>query len=271
MNRKSLTERSKILQCLIEGNSVRGTSRLMNCSKDTVLKLLVETGEACSAYQDKYLRNLSCKHVQVDEIWSYVYSKRKNTEHGDRDSAGDMWTWTAIDADTKLILCWAVGPRTAQMAKSYIAQVASRVNGRIQLTTDGFHSYPDAVESAFGSDIDYAALIKQYERLGSGDMGPQIYQGSLKSVLSGRPLNERITTSHVERQNLTMRMSIRRFARKTNAFSKKLENHCHALAIHFFHQNFIRVHGSLRTTPAMASGVTQKLWEMEDMVLLTEV
>ncbi len=262
MNRKSISERTRIVQLLVEGNSLRSTSRIADCSINTVTKILIQTGAASGLYQDSIFFDLPCKNLQVDEIWSFVYAKSKNVRD-DMPPAGNVWTWTAICADTKLVPTWRIGSRDAQTAKEFIADLAPRMRGRVQLTSDGFSKYKDAVEESFGADIDYSMLIKQYDE-------NQRYIGALKSAQIGQPDNSKITTAHVERQNLTMRMSIKRFARKTNAFSKKIENHCHAISLHFMYYNFCRIHKSLRISPAMAAGVTDRLWSIEDVVSMTD-
>jgi IS1 family transposase len=268
MNRKSTKDRAQILQLLVEGNSLRSTSRITGASKNTVTKLLVEVGEACAWYQDKHLVNLPCKRVQVDEIWSFVYSKAKNVPDGMEGNAGDIWTWTAIDAETKLVPSWRVGSRDAEAANDFIKDLAGRMASRIQLTSDGFKPYMQAVEGAFGADIDYAMLIKIYGTSPSGKTrySPGEFIGIQHRTLTGAPDKKYISTSFAERQNLNMRMSMRRFTRLTNAFSKKVENHCHAIALHFMHYNFCRIHKSLRVSPAMAAGVTQTLWTLEGVI-----
>lgn len=273
MNRKSTKERAQILQLLVEGNSLRATSRITGASINTVTKLLVEAGEACAWYQDTNLRNLPCKRVQVDEIWSFVYSKQKNVPEGMEGEAGDVWTWTAIDADTKLVPSWRVGSRDAEAASDFMQDLASRMASRIQLTSDGHKPYLSAVEGAFGADIDYAMLIKLYGSTTEGQKrySPAHVVGAQKGIINGTPDKKHISTSYAERQNLTMRMSMRRFTRLTNAFSKKVENHCHAIALHFMHYNFCRIHKSLRVTPAMAAGVTDKLWSLEDVVTMLDM
>lgn len=265
MNRKSLADRAKILQLLVEGNSLRSTSRIADCSINTVTKLLVETAEACAGYQDKHLVNLPCKRIQVDEIWSFVYSKDKNTAPG--EYGGSVWTWTSICADTKLVPSWLIGGRDAETGKEFMRDLASRMRDRIQLTSDGFTKYRDAVEEAFGPNVDYAMLVKVYD---DESKKREKYLGAIRSVQMGSPDIDYATTAHVERQNLTMRMSIRRFGRKTNAFSKKVENHAHAVALHFMYYNFCRIHKSLRVTPAMADGVTDMLWSLEDVVRMAD-
>ncbi len=277
MNKKSIKERAQILSLLVEGNSLRATTRIIRdiqggCSINTVTKLLEEVGEACAWYQDKNLRNLPCKRVQVDEIWSFVYSKQKNTPDEKKDVAGDVWTWTAICADTKLIPSWRIGSRDAATAQDFIADLAGRMAERIQLTSDGFTKYKDAVENSFGADVDYAMLVKIYGDSVEGQKrySPAHCTGAQKRRITGNPEQSHVSTSYVERQNLTMRMSMRRFTRLTNAFSKKLDNHAHAIALHFMHYNFVRIHKSLKVTPAMAANVTQNLWSLEDVVKMSD-
>jgi len=268
MNRKSTTERAKILQLLVEGSSLRSTSRITGASINTVTKLLVEAGEACAWYQDKHLVNLPCRRVQVDEIWSFIYAKEKNVTQDMKEGSGDVWTWTAIDADTKLVPSWRIGSRDADAANDFMKDLAGRMASRIQLTSDGHKPYMQAVEGAFGAYIDYAMLIKIYGTSPSGvtRYSPSPFVGARHRKLSGTPDRKHISTSFAERQNLTMRMSMRRFTRLTNAFSKKVENHGHAIALYFMHYNFCRIHKSLRVSPAMAAGVSQTLWTLEDVV-----
>lgn len=244
----------------------------MGVSKNTVAKLLADAGHACADYQDRTFRGLTCKRVQVDEIWSFVYSKQKNTPEEKRGEAGDVWTWTAIDADTKLVLSWLVGGRDAEYANAFMEDVAGRLAHRVQLTSDGHYAYLDAVERAFGADVDYAALIKIYGQAPEGQRrySPAVCVGARRDTVTGRPDKAHISTSYVERQNLTMRMHMRRFTRLTNAFSKKIDNHAHAVALHFMYYNFVRIHKTLRMTPAMAAGVTDKLWEVSDIVQVLE-
>lgn len=277
MNRKSIKERAQILSLLVEGNSLRATTRIIRetqggCSINTVTKLLEEIGEACAWYQDKNLRNLPCQRVQVDEIWSFVYSKQKNVPEGMEGEAGDVWTWTAIDADTKLVPSWRIGSRDSEVAHDFVGDLASRMANRIQLTSDGYKLYVNAVESAFGADVDYAMLVKIYGDNVEGQKrySPAQCTGAVKQEMVGKPDVKHISTSFAERQNLTMRMSMRRFTRLTNAFSKKVENHGHAIALHFMHYNFCRIHKSLKVTPAMAAGVSQTLWSLEDVVKMAD-
>jgi IS1 family transposase len=274
MNKKSTKDRAKILQLLVEGNSLRATSRIAGCSINTVTKLLVEVGLACMAYQDKHLRNLPCKRLQVDEIWSFVYAKAKNVPEEKEGQAGDVWTWTALDADTKLMVSWMVGGRDAGTAQTFMNDLAPRLANRVQLTTDGLKAYVNAVDGAFGSNIDFAQLVKIYGNPG-GDTPEKRYSpgeccGTIKNRIMGNPDQKHISTSHAERANLTMRMCMRRFTRLTNGFSKKVENHCHAIALHFMYYNFCRIHKTLRVSPAMAAGVSDKLWSLEDVVEMTD-
>lgn len=272
MNKKSTKERAHILNLLVEGNSLRSTSRIAGVSLNTVMKLLKEVGEACSWYQDKNFINLPCKRVQVDEIWSFVYAKERNVTEEMQGNAGDVWTWTAIDADTKLVPSWCVGGRDAEAANEFIKDLAGRMAGRIQLTSDGHKAYLEAIEGAFGADIDYAMLIKLYGSTSEGQKrySPAACVGACKNIVSGRPKQNHIGTLHVESNNLTMRMFMRRFTRLTNAFSKKVENHCHAISLHFMYYNFCRIHKSLRIAPAMAVGVSEKSWDLKDVVEMSD-
>ena len=254
--------------------AIRATARMTGASKNTVLKLLVDIGEVCAEFQDGAFRNLGCKRVQCDEIWSFCLKKNAKATEKEKaaGTAGDVWTWTAIDADTKLVPCWMVGGRDAGYAWEFMHDLASRLSNRVQLTTDGHKPYLEAVGDAFGSDIDYAMLVKLYGKEPAGERrySPAHFTGSKRRVVEGDPDKEHISTSYVERQNLTMRMSMRRFTRLTNAFSKKVENHAHAIALHYMYYNFVRIHRSLRVTPAMAAGVTDRLWDLEDIVGLLE-
>ncbi len=258
---------------LVEGNSLRATSRLADVSINTVTKLLVSLGLACERYQQEKLCNLPCKRIQCDEIWSFCYAKQKNVpaDKQGQFGYGDVWTWTALCADTKLICCWQIGTRGASSAYALMHDLASRLANRIQLTTDGHRVYADAVESAFGPDIDYAMLIKVYgadREESEARYSPAGYMGCRTIPIMGNPKAEDISTSYVERQNLTMRMGMRRFTRLTNAFSKKVENHAAMVAIHFLYYNFGRIHKTLRVTPAMQAGLADHVWSLEEIVLL---
>ncbi len=274
MNKLPIAKRAQILGLLVEGTSLRATSRLADCSINTVTKLLVDIGTACTEYQDRTLRNLTCKRVQVDEIWSFVYAKDKNVASAKAapDKAGDVWTWTAIDADTKLVASWMIGSRGYITARAFIDDLAERMANRIQLTSDGHKAYLQAVEESFGGAIDYAQLIKVY---GAAPESEKRYSaaeciGTELKTVSGNPDPSHISTSFVERQNLTMRMLMRRFTRLTNAFSKKIENHGHAVALHFMYYNFGRIHKTLRITPAMAAGVTDRVWAIQEIAGLAD-
>lgn len=266
MNKKSIEEKAKIIQLLVEGNSMRSASRIAECSINTVSKLLVDVGKACAEYQDKHLRNLPCTRIECDEMWSYCYARRQNVPEGLDKYAGDLWTFTSICPDTKIVPCWLVGTRDSISTKVFMEDLASRMKNRIQLTTDGFRPYVDAVEEAFHNEIDFAMLNKQYTEPKGKQFGK--YNGAIKERQIGAPDVSKISTSIVERNNLTMRMNCKRLTRKTNAHSKKAENHSHAVALHFFYYNFCRIHKTIRITPAMAAGVTDRLWSIEDMVNL---
>lgn len=273
MNRLSINERAKILNLLVEGNSLRATSRIADVSINTVTKLLVDVGSACLDYQDKTLRNLTSKRIQVDEIWAFVGAKEANVDRDQKIQGwGDVWTWTAIDADTKLAACWLVGPRNGQAAMFFLRDLASRLKDRVQLTSDGWAGYTMAVSETFGNDADYAQLVKIY---GKPDVPEVRYSpakciGAEKHERIGNPDRAHISTSFVERQNLTMRTNIRRFTRLTNAFSKKVENHAHAVSLHFMFYNFARIHKTLRVTPAMAANVTDHVWSLEEIAALAD-
>ena len=274
MNRLSTERRAQILSCLVEGNSLRATSRMTAASKNTVTKLFCDVGAACSEYQHQTLRNLICRRIQCDEIWSFVFAKQKNLPEKLRHhpGAGDVWTWVAIDADTKLAVSWLIGGRDADYANAFMQDVAGRLANRVQLTTDGHGPYLEAVEGAFGVDVDFAQLIKIYGSAPDAKKryGPPVCVGARKEPFTGNPDKRHISTSYIERQNLTMRMCMRRFTRLTNAFSKKVENLEHAVSLHFMHYNFVRIHQTLRVTPAMEAGVTDRLWSIEDIANLTD-
>ena len=272
MNRLDLSKRSQILGLLVEGNSLRAAGRLADVSFNSVLKFVSDMGRACSDYQDMALRGLTCKRVQVDEIWSFCGCKQKNVPEEKRGEfgLGDVWTWTAIDADTKLAISWLVGDRDGGAARLFAKDIAARVSNRIQLTSDGHSPYLWAIEEAFGADIDFAQLVKVYGEPENSEKrySPAVCLAAKPTPITGNPDPRHISTSFVERQNLTMRMSMRRFTRLTNAFSRKVENHAHAVAIHFMWYNFGRIHKTLRVTPAMAAGVTNHVWTLEEIAAL---
>ncbi len=273
MNSLPMERQIAVISALVEGNSIRATVRMTGVAKDTVIKLLAKIGQACAEYQDKTLRNLPCKRIQCDEIWSFCYAKEKNVPADLRGKFGygDVWTWTALCADTKIVPCWRVGGRDAWNAQNFMHNLASRLANRVQLTTDGHRAYLTAVEVAFGTQIDYAMLVKLY---GNEPQGPETRYspaqciGAIATPVVGNPDRNHISTSYVERQNLSMRMHMRRFTRLTNAFSKKVENHEHALALYFMYYNFCRVHQTLRVTPAMEAGVSDHVWELREIVKL---
>jgi IS1 family transposase len=269
----STAKRVQIVSALVEGCGIRATARMAGVSKDTVMKLWREIGEACIRYQDETFRNLNCKRLQVDEIWSFVYAKAKNVpaEMAGQFGVGDVWTFTAIDADTKLMPSFLVGSRDIGCATEFMQDLAGRLLNRVQLTTDGHKMYLGAVEDAFGGGIDFAQLIKVYGATPEGSehrYSPAECLGTQKHAVTGCPDEKHVSTSYVERANLTIRMSLRRFTRLTNAFSKKLENHTAALGLFHAHYNLCRIHRSLRVTPAMAAGVTSRVWEIADLVAL---
>ena len=270
MNKLPLAKRTQILAMLCEGSSMRSISRVADVSINTVSKLLVEAGEACLAIHDETVRNVKASRVQCDEIWSFCHAKQKNvaTAKAAPEGAGDVWTWTALDADTKLIVSYFVGDRSGESAMVLMDDLRDRLANRVQLTTDGHKAYLEAVEGAFGADVDFAQLVKMYGPTitAPGRYSPAECTGIKKIRREGSPDIAHVSTSYVERQNLTMRMSMRRFTRLTNAFSKKLDNHIHALALYFAFYNFCRIHKTLRITPAMAAGVTDRLWSLEDIV-----
>jgi transposase-like protein len=273
MNKLTSAKRVQIIGMMVEGVSIRAISRMSNASRNTIVKLLAYAGQACLEYQDKTLRNLSCARIQADEIWSFVYSKKSvPKEKRGQFVYGDVWTWTAIDADTKLIVCWYVGRRDAEAAYTFMTDLASRLTNRVQLTTDGQHAYLSAVDAAFDRKIDYAQLVKIYGTAPEAEKrySPPICLGAEKTEIRGLPNPEHSSTNYVERQNLSMRMGMRRFTRLTNAFSKKRTNHMHALSIYFMHYNFVRIHQTLRCTPAMEAGVTNRLWNLNDIIQIVD-
>jgi IS1 family transposase len=275
MNKLTTEERCAVVRALVEGCSIRSASRMTGVARNTVTKLLVDLGTACSEYQDRTLKNLSCKRLQLDEIWSFVYAKAKNVpaDRAGEFGVGDVWTWTAIDAETKLIPSWMVGTRDGDAAKAFVADLAGRLASRVQITTDGHSAYLQAVENAFGWDVDYAMLVKIYGQGGGQSetrYSPAVCIGCNKHRVTGNPDPRHISTSYAERANLSMRMHMRRFTRLTNAFSKKLENHVHALSLYFQWYNFGRIHQTLRCTPAMRAGVSDHVWSIEEIVGLLD-
>jgi IS1 family transposase len=274
MNKLPKEKRTQILTLLVEGNSLRAAARITDTAFNTVAKLFVEAGGACADYQDHTLRNLKCKRIQLDEIWSFVYAKQKNVPgaRGAPAHAGDVWTWVAIDADTKLVPSWRIGDRSSQTAIAFTDDLASRLANRVQITTDGHKAYLEAIEGSFGADVDYAMLVKVYGADATGEKrySPAECIGAIKHRIEGNPDPKHVSTSFAERQNLTLRMSSRRFTRLTNAFSKKIENHALSVALHYMHYNFCRIHKTLRITPAMAAGVTDHVWSVADIVAMIE-
>jgi len=269
MKRLTREKQAQIIAALIEGNSIRATARMVNVSKDTVLKLQVEAGYASADYQDRTFRGLTCERVQCDEVWAFCYAKQKNVpaQKQGHFGYGDVWTWTAIDAQTKLIPSFTVGNRDAASARILIEDLAGRLKNRIQLTTDGHRAYLEAVEGAFGCDIDYAMLVKTYESSQEETRySPAVCTSCERKPIMGHPDPDHISTSYVERSNLSIRMGTRRFTRLTNAFSKKIENHAAAVALYFMHYNFVRVHQSLRVTPAMEAGLTDHVWSVKEIL-----
>jgi IS1 family transposase len=279
MNVLSLEQRTRVLAALVEGNSIRSTVRMTGVSKGAILRLLVEVGEFLSIYQDVMLRNLPCRRIEADEIWSFCGAKQRNAT---KEGQGDIWTFTAIDADTKLMVSWLVGPRNQSTAHQFMRDVKSRLKNRVQITTDGHRMYITAIEEAFGwGRCDFAQIIKIYGQPegieGQRRYSPAVCTGAVKEPVMGNPDMDKVSTSYVERSNLTMRMGMRRFTRLTNAFSKKAENHAYAVSLHFFFYNYCRAHttltkanGGIKTTPAMATGLTSKVWTLTDMLELMD-
>lgn len=274
MNKLTVDKRSQIVSALVEGNSIRATVRMTGVAKNTIVKLLVDLGKVTAEFQDKTLRNLPCKRIQCDEIWSFCHAKDKNVPKEKRSTFGygDVWTWVAIDADTKLVASFTVGSRSSQTAKLFIDDLAGRLANRVQLTTDGHRAYLQAVEDAFGANIDYAMLVMLFggDRETEARYSPAECIGTREIDVTSRPDPKHISTSHVERQNLTMRMGMRRLTRLTNAFSKRVDNHYWAIALHYMHYNFCRVHQTLRVTPAMEAGISDHVWSIEELVRLMD-
>ncbi len=274
INKLPIAKRVQILSMLCEGSSLRSVSRVCDVSINTVAKVLVDAGKVCMAFHDEKVRGVKAKRVQVDEIWSFTAAKQKNVSGMKKpvDGAGDTWTWTAIDADTRLIAAWFVGGRDAECANAFIGDLASRLANRVQLTSDGHAPYLQAVEGAFGADVDYAQLVKIYGGSAEGEKrySPAEFVTCRQIGVTGKPDPKHISTSFVERSNLTLRMHNRRFTRLTNAFSKKFESHVHMVALYTVFYNFTRIHKTLRITPAMAAGLTDRVWDMQDIVALMD-
>jgi IS1 family transposase len=275
MNVLSIEKKLQVISSLIEGNSVRSTERMTGVHRDTICRLLVDVGQNCAGLLDAHLRDLCCERLQCDEIWCYVGKKNRHVRESDPVEFGDQWVFVAMDADTKLIPAYTVGKRNAGTTRDFVFSLMMRLNNRPQLTTDGFRFYVDAVARYFGSDVDFAQLIKLYGDYGQHDAGPGRYSPppiveTISRIIQGTPDPEHISTSYVERQNLTMRMQMRRFTRLTNAFSKKLENLKAACALHFAHYNFCRIHSTLRITPAMAAGISNDVWPLEKLLLQSQ-
>jgi IS1 family transposase len=276
MNKLTHDKRTQVVSCLIEGCSIRATVRMTGVAKKTVMRVLVEVGQVCEEYQDRVLRNLSCRRVQLDELWGFNYCKQKNVTSeiaAKVPAAGDIWLWVAIDAETKLVPCWRLGDRNAGTALEFVHDLADRLSNRIQLTSDGHRAYLTAVESAFGSDVDYAMLVKLYgtdREESETRYSPAECIGCRSAAITGNPDPKHISTSFVERQNWSVRTAMRRYTRLSNGFSRKIQNHSAAVALNYFAYNFIKIHRTLRVSPAMAAGVTDRLWEVSDLVALWE-
>ena len=274
MNRLTTEDRVRVVSALVEGSSINSTVRMTGTTKPTILKLIGQLGEACGAFHDREVRDLPCRRVQCDELWAFCHCKARNVrpELQGVVGVGDVWTWTAIDADTKLMVAWSIGTRDGSYAAEFMNDVAARLRGRVQLTTDGHAAYLDAVSDAFGTNIDYAQLIKLYGPVPApaGRYSPAACIGIDKRPVSGVPDRKHVSTSFVERSNLTVRMGLRRYTRLTNGFSKKLENHIAMTTIFFTYYNYCRVHQTLRVTPAMEAGLTDRVWEIADLIALVE-
>jgi IS1 family transposase len=275
MNRLDPGKRKAVVAALVEGNSIRSTVRMTGVAKNTVVKLLVDLGTACSVYQDQTMRNLTCKRIEVDELWAFVYAKQRNVPKGKENEAGDVWTWVAIDPDTKLVPTYRIGGRDLPEARAFMTDLATRIVNRIQITSDAYPPYMTAVAGAFGGDVDYAQLVKVYGTTSDSKRpdrrySPAVCLEAIPQRVTGDPDPDYISTSHVERLNLTMRMSMRRYTRLTNAFSKKVENLAAAVSLHFMHYNFCRVHKTLGTTPAVAAGLSDHVWSLDELIGLLE-
>jgi IS1 family transposase len=274
MNKLNTADRVKVIATLVEGNSIASTSRMTGISKRAILKLMVKVGNACADFHNREVRDVPAERVQCDEVWAFCHCKARNVKPELKGivGVGDVWTWTAIDADTKLMISWLVGARDGGYASEFMNDLSSRLSTRVQLTTDGHGAYPDAVNDAFGPDVDYAQLIKIYGETnpGPGRYSPPSVTGTKRETVCGAPEDRHISTSYVERSNLTIRMGIRRYTRLTNGFSKKLENHVAMTTLFFVHYNYCRIHKTLRVTPAMQAGLTDRVWELADLIGLVE-
>ncbi len=269
MNTLTNEDRVRVVAALVEGNSIRSTSRMTGVARNTVTKLLVDLGQVCMKYHDEHVRRLTVRRLQCDEIWAYVGAKAKNVSAAKKEIGwGDVWTWVGIDADTKLVVSYLVGGRGADWAKDFMQDCASRIKNRVQITTDGHKAYLEAVENAFGADVDYAQLHKIFGASLENETrySPAVCIGCEMKAVSGNPDPKHVSTSYVERQNLTMRMHMRRFTRLTNGFSKKIDNHAYAVAVHFMYCNYVRIHQSLRVIPAMEAGLCDHAWTIEELV-----
>jgi len=272
MNQLSIERRTQAINCLVEGNSIRSTERMTGIHRDTIMRLMVGVGSACHEFMQENMKNLDCRRIQVDEIWTYVGKKQRwITKKDDQNKVGDMWTFVAIDADSKLVPTYLVGKRNLATATAFMGDLSKRLSNRVQLSSDAMNAYVEATERAFGANVDYAQIVKIYEaeEIGPGRYSPPCVVDTERTKIMGRPDPRHVSTSFVERQNLTMRMAMRRFTRLTNAFSKKVDNLRAAVALHFAHYNFVRVHKSIGMTPAMAAGVTKGIWKLEDLVSIT--
>jgi IS1 family transposase len=269
MNRAPLERQTQIISCLVEGNSIRSTERLTNTHRDTIMRLMVSVGNGCERLMNERMRNLSCERIQVDEIWSYVQKKQKRVSIADdHNRVGDQWTFVALDSKTKIVPTYLVGKRNLETATAFMKDLSERLANRVQISSDALRAYVDAVETVFGAEVDYGQLVKVYEAepIGAGRYSPPSVVSANRSVVCGNPVQKHISTSYIERQNLTMRMSMRRFTRLTNAFSKKIENLKAAVALHFAHYNFVRIHKTLRVTPAMEAGIENRIWSLQELV-----
>jgi IS1 family transposase len=269
MNILKAEKQEMAISALVEGTSIRSVERMTGIHRDTIMRLMVRVGQNCERLLDEHMQHLTCKHLEVDEIWCFVGKKQRHLGlHDNIEELGDQWVFVALDADSKLIPSYVVGKRSAVNAQAFLKDLAGRLDNRVQITSDTLTSYVNAVEDAFGMNVDYGQIVKSYEAepMGAGRYSPPKVTGATKIIISGMPDRSKISTSYVERQNLTIRMQMRRFTRLTNAFSKKLDNLKAAVALHFAHYNFVRIHSSLRMTPAMAAGVTDHLWTVRDLI-----